>query len=111
MRDWHLSTNFLGTPLLGPVLTVCGRADVAYRLLQQTKAPSWLHPVMHGATTMWERWDAWTPELGFAHDGMNSFNHYAYGAIGEWLYSTIAGVAPEEPGFRRIRIAPIPGGG
>ena len=60
---------------------------------------------------MWGRWDAWTLERGFADDGMKSFNHYAYGAIGEWLYSTIAGVAPEEPGFRRIRIAPIPDGG
>ncbi len=110
-RGWHLTTGFLGTPLLCPVLTACGCTDVAYRLLQRTTYPSWLYPILNGATTMWERWDSWTKERGFGDVGMNSFNHYAYGAVGEWLYSTIAGIAPLEPGFRRIRIAPVPGGG
>ena len=110
-RDWHLTTGFLGTPLLCPVLTACGRADVAYRLLKQETYPSWLYPVLNGATTMWERWNSWTRERGFGDVGMNSFNHYAYGAVGEWLYSTVAGIAPAAPGFARIRIAPEPGGG
>ena len=110
-RDWHLTTGFLGTPLLCPVLTACGRADVAYRLLKQETYPSWLYPVLNGATTMWERWNSWTKERGFGDVGMNSFNHYAYGAVGEWLYSTVAGIAPAAPGFARIRIAPEPGGG
>jgi alpha-L-rhamnosidase len=110
-RDWHLTTGFLGTPLLAPVLTTCGRTDVAYRLLKQETYPSWLYPVLNGATTMWERWNSWTKERGFGDAGMNSFNHYAYGAIGEWLYATVAGISPAAPGFSRIRIAPIPGGG
>jgi len=109
-RDWHLATGFLGTPLLCPVLSACGHPDVAYRLLKQETYPSWLYPVLNGATTMWERWNSWTKERGFGDVGMNSFNHYAYGAVGEWLYSTVAGIAPQEPGFKRIRIAPIPGG-
>lgn len=110
-RDWHLTTGFLGTPLLCPVLTACGRSDVAYRLLKQETYPSWLYPVLNGATTIWERWNSWTRERGFGDAGMNSFNHYAYGAIGEWLYSTVAGIAPAAPGFQSIRIAPQPGGG
>ena len=110
-RDWHLTTGFLGTPLLCPVLTACGRSDVAYRLLKQETYPSWLYPVLQGATTMWERWNSWTIEKGFGDVGMNSFNHYAYGAVGEWLYSTVAGIAPAAPGFARLRIAPQPGGG
>ncbi|OQB98838.1 MAG: Bacterial alpha-L-rhamnosidase [Candidatus Hydrogenedentes bacterium ADurb.Bin101] len=64
-----------------------------------------------GATTMWERWNGWTPDKGFADSGMNSFNHYAFGAVGEWLYSRVAGIRPETPGFSRIRIEPVPGGG
>ena len=110
-RDWHLTTGFLGTPLLCPVLTACGRTDVAYKLLKQETYPSWLYPVLNGATTMWERWNSWTMEKGFGDVGMNSFNHYAYGAVGEWLYATVAGLAPAAPGWQRIRIAPEPGGG
>ena len=110
-RDWHLTTGFLGTPLLCPVLTACGRTDVAYKLLQQKTYPSWLYPVLNGATTMWERWNSWTREKGFGDVGMNSFNHYAYGAVGEWLYATVAGLSPAEAGWQRIRIAPEPGGG
>ena len=110
-RDWHLTTGFLGTPLLCPVLTACGRTDVAYKLLKQETYPGWLYPVLNGATTMWERWNSWTTERGFGDVGMNSFNHYAYGAVGEWLYATVAGLAPAEAGWRKIRIAPEPGGG
>ncbi len=112
-RDWHLSTGFLGTPLLNPVLTRMGRADVAYKLIFQKTYPSWLYPIENGATTMWERWNSWTKEAGFGPVEMNSFNHYAYGAVGEWLYQTVAGLGPHPdfPGYRRAKIAPVPGPG
>ena len=110
-RDCHLSTGFLGTPLLLPVLTRIGRTDLAYRLLEQTTYPGWLFPVTNGATTMWERWNSWTPDQGFGEVSMNSFNHYAYGAVGEWFYETICGILPgEQGGFRQFRLAPEPGG-
>lgn len=109
--DWHLATGFIGTPRLLPSLTRAGRDDVAYQLLMNTTYPSWLYQVTLGATTMWERWNGWTPEKGFETPGMNSFNHYAFGAVGEWLYSRVAGIRPESPGFARMRIAPLPGGG
>jgi len=112
-REWHLSTGFLGTPLLNPVLTKIGRCDVAYRLLKQESYPSWLYPIKNGATTMWERWNSWTKEDGFGPVEMNSFNHYAYGAIGEWLYQRVCGIAPHPDfeGYKRAILAPLPGGG
>jgi alpha-L-rhamnosidase len=113
-RKWHLSTGFVGTPLLAPVLSRFGRTDVAYKLLLQRSYPSWLYPILQGdATTMWERWNSYTKEKGFGDAGMNSFNHYAYGAIGEWMYSTVAGIEldPEEPGYKQIIFRPQPGGG
>jgi alpha-L-rhamnosidase len=111
-RDGHLSTGFVGSSYLPYVLSQNGRADVAYRLLHQETWPSWLYAVTKGATTIWERWDGWTEENGFQDPGMNSFNHYAYGAVGEWLFSTVAGIDldPEVPAFKRIRLAAIPGG-
>ena len=110
-RKWHLSTGFLGVNLLLPVLTRIGRTDVAYRLLQNETYPSWGYPVRHGATTIWERWDGWTEAKGFQDPGMNSFNHYAYGSCGEWMFSTMAGIGTEGPGFHRLLIHPRPGGG
>ena len=110
-RNDHLTTGFLGTPLLCPVLTRFGRTDLAYRLLFQEDYPSWLYTVKNGATTMWERWNSYTKEHGFGDVGMNSFNHYAYGAVGEWMYSVIGGIRPMAPGFKKILIAPEPGGG
>lgn len=112
-KDDHLATGFLGTPLITPVLTELGRADVAYKILKQTSYPGWLFTVKNGATTIWERWDSWTPENGFNTHGMNSFNHYAYGSVVGWFYSDIAGLKPlpENPGWKHFRIAPIPGGG
>lgn len=111
-RNWHLSTGFLGTPYLLPVLSRTGHEDVAYRLLMQDTFPSWLYPVVDGgATTVWERWDSWSDSRGFADPGMTSFNHYAYGAVGEWIYRTVGGIAPAEPGYRRVLIRPRPGGG
>ncbi len=113
-RKLHLSTGFLGTPLLLKVLTQHGHIDLAYDLLLQTTYPSWLYPVTQGATTMWERWNTWTKEDGFGDVGMNSFNHYAYGAVGEWFYETICGIncvseCECTAGFQAILLAPQPG--
>jgi alpha-L-rhamnosidase len=105
-RDWHLSTGFVGTRMLLPVLSRFGRDDVAYRLFLQETYPSWLYPVKHGATTIWERWDSWREDRGFQDPGMNSFNHYAFGSVGEWIFSTVVGIDTDGPGFRRIRIHP-----
>jgi alpha-L-rhamnosidase len=110
-RNWHLSTGFLGVNLLLPTLTRIGRTDVALRLLQNETYPSWGYPVKHGATTIWERWDGWTEEKGFQDPGMNSFNHYAYGSCGQWMFSTLAGIDTDGPGFERILVRPRPGGG
>jgi alpha-L-rhamnosidase len=108
----HLTTGFLGTPYLCHVLSRFGYTDVAYQLLLQETYPSWLYPVKMGATTIWERWDGIKPDSTFQTPGMNSFNHYAYGAIGDWMYRTIAGINPDRaaPGYKHIIIAPQPGG-
>lgn len=109
----HLSTGFLGIRHLNPTLTAIGRPDVAWRLLLNEDYPSWLYPVRHGATTIWERWNGWTAEQGFFDPQMNSFNHYSLGSVGEWLYRCVAGIEldPEQSGFRRFVIRPYPGGG
>ncbi|EIP99535.1 glycogen debranching enzyme [Opitutaceae bacterium TAV1] len=111
-RGWHLSTGFVGTPHLCQVLEDHGYLDVACRLLEQESFPSWLFPVKNGATTIWERWDGWTPGKGFQDAAMNSFNHYAYGAVGAWMVRTIAGLALDEchPGGTRILLRPRPCG-
>lgn len=111
-RGIHLSTGFVGSPYLNHVLSRFGRLDIAYALLHQTAWPSWLYAVTQGATTIWERWDGWTSENGFQTPGMNSFNHYAYGAIGAWMVSTIAGidVDPAAPGYKHTVLRPQPGG-
>ncbi len=111
-RNWHLATGFLGTPYLLPVLSRFGHEDVAFRLLTQDTFPSWLYPVVHGdATTMWERWDSWSDSRGFQDPGMTSFNHYAYGAVGEWMYHHLGGIAPGAPGYRHVVVRPRVGGG
>jgi alpha-L-rhamnosidase len=109
-RDWHLATGFLGVNLLMPVLSEIGRDDVAYRLLENTTYPSWGYSIVNGATTIWERWNSYTKDKGFGDVGMNSFNHYAYGSVGEWMLSSLAGIDTDGPGFRRILIHPRPGG-
>jgi alpha-L-rhamnosidase len=111
-RVGHLETGFLGTPYLLPVLGAIGRPDLAYRLLERTEYPSWLYPVTQGATTIWERWDAWTATDGFKADGMNSFNHYAYGAVGEWLFRAVAGIdtTTDGAGYRELLVSPELGG-
>ncbi len=108
----HLSTGFVGVGYLLPVLTDAGRKDVAYRLIHQDTFPSWLFSIKHGATTIWERWDGWTPENGFQSVIMNSFNHYSLGSCGEWLYATVGGIdqAPDGAAYKRIVIRPQPGG-
>lgn len=114
IRDYgnHLTTGFLGTPYICHVLTRFGHNDVAYDLLMQESYPSWLYPVKMGATTIWERWDGIKPDGSFQTPDMNSYNHYAYGAIGDWMYRTIAGInsAADAPGYKSIVIAPKPGG-
>jgi alpha-L-rhamnosidase len=107
----HLTTGFLGTPYLCHVLTRFGYDTVAYKLLMQETYPSWLYPVKMGATTIWERWDGQKPDSTFQDAGMNSFNHYAYGAIGDWMYRVMAGINEGEPGYKKIVIKPHPGGG
>ena len=106
--DYHLQTGFLGTPLLCNVLSNFGHNDIAYRLYTQTEYPSWLFPVKQGATTMWERWNSYTIKEGFGEVSMNSFNHYAYGAIEEWIMSHNLGIQRDEnrPGYKHILMQP-----
>jgi alpha-L-rhamnosidase len=103
----------VGTPYLCHVLSRYGHTDLAYRLLNRKEYPSWLYPVTQGATTIWERWDGLKPDGSFQDAGMNSFNHYAYGAIGEWMYRVVAGleIDPSEPGYKHVLVQPQPGGG
>jgi len=112
-RFGHLTTGFLGTPHLAPALEHAGRIDLAYKLLLREEYPSWLYPITRGATTMWERWDGIRTDGSFQDVTMNSFNHYAYGAIGDWMYRVVAGLAPDPdaPGYKHVVIAPRPGGG
>jgi alpha-L-rhamnosidase len=108
----HLSTGFVGVSYLLPVLTEGGKRTTAYNLLMQDTFPSWLFSVKLGATTIWERWDGWTPENGFQSTIMNSFNHYSLGSCGEWLYGSVAGIDlhPDAPAYKKILIRPRPGG-
>ncbi len=107
----HLSTGFLGTPYLCHVLSRFGHTEMAYTLLLQETYPSWLYPVKMGATTIWERWDGMKPDSTFQTPTMNSFNHYAYGAIGDWMYRVMVGIDTEEdrPGYKRSPSGPISG--
>ena len=108
--DNHLRTGFMGTPILPFVLDEAGEIDLMYTILFKETYPSWFYSINNGATTMWERWDSYTLQDGFHKDGMNSFNHYAYGAIGQWMYERIAGIKPLKAGYKEIEIAPMPGG-
>ena len=110
--DYRLSTGFISTPLMMQLLADYGRVDIAYRLLESTRFPSWLYQVTLGATTVWERWDAWTPENGFRDDTMNSFDHVPFGAVVEWMYKNILGINLDVkyPGYERFTIQPRPGG-
>ena len=112
-KNNHLSTGFVGVGYLCPVLTETGHNDVAYRLLLNDTFPSWGYSIKQGATTIWERWDGYTKEKGFQDPGMNSFNHYSLGSVGQWLYQDVAGIDtdPNQPGFAHILIRPHPGPG
>lgn len=107
----HLKTGFLGTPWLLPALSSIGREDLAMRLLQNEDYPSWGFEVRMGATTMWERWDGIRADGEFGPVGMNSFNHYAYGAVGDWMFRKLGGLEILEPGYKKVRIAPLIGAG
>jgi alpha-L-rhamnosidase len=108
--NYHISTGFVGTPLICDALCSVGAYDAAFRLLTQRECPSWLYPVTRGATTIWERWDSMLPDGSINPGEMTSFNHYALGAVADWLHRTVAGLAPVEPGYRSIAIQPHPGG-
>ena len=110
--DYHLRTGFLGTPYIVAVLDRGGRPDLAYRLLLQETYPSWFYSINQGATTMWERWNSYSHDQGFGDAGMNSFNHYAYGAIGQWMYERVAGLAPDpaQPGYKHFFVRPLVSG-
>ena len=105
-----LQTGFLGTSILMQTLTANGMADIAWDLIFQRKNPSWLYSIDNGATTIWERWNSYMIENGMGPKGMNSFNHYAYGCVCQWIWETAAGIAadPADPGFKHIVMAPVP---
>ncbi|HET9143376.1 family 78 glycoside hydrolase catalytic domain [Actinophytocola sp.] len=110
-NGFHTATGFVGTPLIMDALVGAGQVDVAYRLLLQTGCPSWLYPVTMGATTVWERWDSLLPDGSVNPGEMTSFNHYALGAVADWLHRGMAGLAPAAPGYRALEIRPRPGPG
>jgi alpha-L-rhamnosidase len=107
---YRIATGFVGTPLVCDALSDEGHATDAYRLLLQTECPSWLYPVTMGATTIWERWDSMLPDGSINEGDMTSFNHYALGAVADWMHRSVAGLAPAEPGYRKLTIRPRPGG-
>jgi len=108
---YQIRTGFVGTPLICDALCSTGHYTTAYRLLMQREVPSWLYPVKMGATTIWERWDSMLPDGSINPGEMTSFNHYALGAVADWMHRTIGGLAPAEPGYHCIKICPRPGGG
>jgi alpha-L-rhamnosidase len=107
----RIATGFAGTPAVCDALTATGNIDTAYGMLLEKECPSWLYTVEQGGTTIWERWDSLRPDGTVNPGGMTSFNHYALGAVADWMHRKIGGIAPMEPGYRRISIAPVPGGG
>jgi len=105
-RDGYLTTGFVGTGYICPALSKIGRGDLAVQLLLNEGHPSWLYEVNNGATTIWERWNSWTAEDGFGDVGMNSFNHYAFGSVCEWMFESLAGIRPAKPGFQTLEVEP-----
>lgn len=108
---YRVATGFAGTPYVVWALTETGHVDTAYRLLLQDELPSWLYAVKMGATTVWERWDSLLPDGTVNPGEMTSFNHYALGAVVDWLYKAVAGIRPADPGYSRLRLQPTPGAG
>jgi alpha-L-rhamnosidase len=109
--QYRISTGFAGTPFITDALSKTGHLDVAYRLLTERDCPSWLYPVTMGATTVWERWDSMLPDGSINPGEMTSFNHYALGAVADWMHRVVGGIAPAEPGYAKVLVAPQPGGG
>ena len=109
-NGYHVATGFAGTPYVCDALTATGHLEDAYRLLLERSCPSWLYPVTMGATTVWERWDSMLPDGTINPGQMTSFNHYALGAVADWIHRTVGGLAPLEPGYSRVLVAPRPGG-
>ncbi|PMD31433.1 glycoside hydrolase family 78 protein [Hyaloscypha variabilis F] len=107
---FKISTGFVGTPLILPVLTDAGKTQLAYRMLLEKECPSWFYPITMGATTMWERWDSMLPDGSINPGSMTSFNHYALGSVGAWLHATVGGISPATPGWKVVRFEPVPGG-
>ena len=110
-KNYHLSVGFVGVPILLPTLTEIGRSDLAYRLIQNKTYPSWGYSIEQGATTIWERWNSYTREKGFGNASMNSFNHYAYGSCGEWMFRSMLGIDTDGIGFKKIAMKPEIGEG
>lgn len=111
-HDYTITTGFIGTPYINNVLTKYGHSDIAWKLFEQTAYPSWLYPVLQGATTIWERWNSYTIKNGFGPVDMNSFNHYSLGAIEEWMMTSVLGIQRDEyaPGYKHILLQPAVGG-
>ena len=108
---YHINTGYVGTPLVCDALCSAGEYETAFHLLNQRDCPSWLYPVTMDATTIWERWDSLRPDGSINPNQMTSFNHYALGAVADWLHRTVGGLAPASPGYRHLDIRPQPGGG
>jgi alpha-L-rhamnosidase len=108
---YRIATGFVGTPLVTDALSDEGHTEAAYRLLLQTECPSWLYPVTMGATTIWERWDSMLPDGTINPGDMTSFNHYALGAVADWMHRSVAGLAPAGLAHRKLLVRPRPGGG
>lgn len=109
--NYHLSSGFLGIPILLPTLTEMGRSDLAYRIIQNTTFPSWGYSIEQGATTIWERWNSYSKDKGFGDVKMNSFNHYSLGAVGEWMFRSMLGIETDGAGFKAITMQPELGEG
>ena len=109
--NYHLSSGFLGIPILLPTLTDMGRSDIAYRMIQNTTYPSWGYSIEQGATTIWERWNSYSKDKGFGDVKMNSFNHYSLGACGEWMFRSMLGIETDGAGFKKITMKPELGEG
>ncbi|WP_216852781.1 glycoside hydrolase family 78 protein [Phytoactinopolyspora halotolerans] len=109
-NHYRIGTGFVGTPLIADALCSVGETQLAYRMLLERSCPSFLYPVTMGATTIWERWDSMLPDGSINPGSMTSFNHYALGAVADWLHRTVAGLAPGAPGYRRVVVRPQPGG-
>ncbi|KAL4908629.1 hypothetical protein BDW74DRAFT_102228 [Aspergillus multicolor] len=110
LAQFRVATGFAGTPIITHALSKAGYPQIAYRMLLEKRCPSWMYPITMGATTMWERWDSMLPDGSINPGEMTSFNHYAFGSIINWLHSVVAGISPLVPGWREIRVAPVPGG-